>query len=1265
MPARGDGLSPHKNLRRSSRDHARLYSSLKENQLGVSDREIERIFGRSSDYRTHSVRYTRSGRKINDNPYYAYDGFSSDDDEVVRRPERRLTYRQQMAAAMEQSAKIATSGMERRNSDSRRRKRVYLDEDDLDEPIPETSEPKEDQIPTRRSTRQRSVQADSAEQEQDKDYKELSSSPTRPRRNTRNRSRIRLESEEPKDENGVKEEAEGELQETSEEPETGEPKNEPETEPPEQPIEEEEEEEEKDEEEEDEEDTEEEEEFQQKRRTYSLRQRRPAVVTFRQEQDRELRERRSVRNQQREERANRRSRRSHRSLGGGSRHRQRSDTDSSGDDGPRYDRKGRIHLDRTRFMPINMSEKELASTSHVLHDRIRKAGCGAGSSDIDPMSLDESVTFEQVGGLSSHIQCLKEMILFPMLYPEIFSTFNINPPKGVIFYGPPGTGKTLVARALANECRKGANKVAFFMRKGADCLSKWVGESERQLRLLFDQAYSMRPSIIFFDEIDGLAPVRSSKQDQIHASIVSTLLALMDGLDSRGEVVVIGATNRLDTIDPALRRPGRFDRELRFSLPDVNARRQILNIHTSKWENNKPSDETIEAITDATSGYCGADLKFLCTEAVLIALRLRYPHIYMSSERLRLNVGTIKVEKEHFMHAMRRITPASRRDLTIPSRPLDERTSILLEDVVNNLISTRIPQGYKTLDSLESSTTTELEKVVRALEPHPTVPAVRLLICGSLAVADGGQTSYVLPAVLSRLDHLPVFSLSVSSLLSDGRPEEAFSHVVQAALRASTTGPCILLIPSIDEWQEVVPVAVQQMLITFLESMTGFTPILFLASLNSSFEDASDYVRDIFRHGNCVAMPSARRTLRERYFEHVTAPAFVPPKVFDASKYEKPDVETDANAPEATRKLSEPEARELEKMYMSLLRQLRIFLRDRLNRLARDRRFADFYAPVKESDAEDYYEIIKNPMCLTDMMDKLDRKAYNHADEFLADIRLITDNALEYNPSDTADGRLIRHMAAGLRDVAIELLDSELDENFVENLENTSRLLQEAGITPEEEKLIEMPRGFVRKAPWSVKNSLKNEIERWAKEREKEAKKNGTTVTTMAPEVGTPVRSHKRKRSKSYNLPGCKKRKTVKHDDNEEDEETGDDEEMEEVEVEVKENTEEVSNSDEPHVSPSATDSPNVVVEKEPELVISKHEIDVLIEKCVNKSEGWSVSELERLAPVMSHKIEQYRNEWDRTSLPSQLMEIVDEWQPRISESVQQAPTKNGIMNGH
>ncbi|CAN0208184.1 unnamed protein product [Discosporangium mesarthrocarpum] len=212
------------------------------------------------------------------------------------------------------------------------------------------------------------------------------------------------------------------------------------------------------------------------------------------------------------------------------------------------------------------------------------------------------------------------MVMLPLMYPEVFSPFQMQPPKGVLFYGPPGTGKTLTARALANACRVGGQGVSFFMRKGADCLSKWVGEAERQLRLLFEQARRHQPSIIFFDEIDGLAPARSVKQDQIHASVVSTLLALMDGLDSRGQVIVIGATNRPDTLDPALRRPGRFDRELAFLLPTRRARAEILKVHTRGWE--PPLAQSLqEELADGTAGYCGADIKALCSEATLNAVR--------------------------------------------------------------------------------------------------------------------------------------------------------------------------------------------------------------------------------------------------------------------------------------------------------------------------------------------------------------------------------------------------------------------------------------------------------------------------------------------------------------------------------------------------------------------------------------------------------------------------------------------------------------------
>lgn len=252
------------------------------------------------------------------------------------------------------------------------------------------------------------------------------------------------------------------------------------------------------------------------------------------------------------------------------------------------------------------------------------------------------------------------MVLLPLFYPNIFENFSISPPRGVLFYGPPGTGKTLVARALANSCSDGGQHISFFMRKGADCLSKWVGEAERQLRLLFEQAKHYQPSIIFFDEIDGLAPVRSAKQDQIHSSIVSTLLALMDGLDKRGQVIVIGATNRIDAIDPALRRPGRFDRELYFPLPNEAARKKIIDIHTKEW--NPPlSVEFRNYLSQVTSGYCGADIKALCSEAALRSIRRQYPQIYQSNKTYVLNPKQLRVLIQDFSETLGTLIPCEKR----------------------------------------------------------------------------------------------------------------------------------------------------------------------------------------------------------------------------------------------------------------------------------------------------------------------------------------------------------------------------------------------------------------------------------------------------------------------------------------------------------------------------------------------------------------------------------------------------------------------------
>lgn len=256
-------------------------------------------------------------------------------------------------------------------------------------------------------------------------------------------------------------------------------------------------------------------------------------------------------------------------------------------------------------------------------DLLRIAPMYIGGSD-SAGSENSFQGWESVAGLKDVIRCMKEVVIIPLLYPDFFDNLGLTPPRGVLLHGYPGTGKTLVVRSLIGACARGDRRIAYFARKGADCLGKYVGDAERQLRLLFQVAEKCQPSIIFFDEIDGLAPCRTPQQDQTHSSVVSTLLALMDGLKSRGSVVVIGATNRPDAVDPALRRPGRFDREIYFPLPSTEDRASILSLHTQKWP--KPiSGSLLGWIAKKTSGFAGADLQALCTQAAMNALKRNFP----------------------------------------------------------------------------------------------------------------------------------------------------------------------------------------------------------------------------------------------------------------------------------------------------------------------------------------------------------------------------------------------------------------------------------------------------------------------------------------------------------------------------------------------------------------------------------------------------------------------------------------------------------------
>lgn len=270
-----------------------------------------------------------------------------------------------------------------------------------------------------------------------------------------------------------------------------------------------------------------------------------------------------------------------------------------------------------------------------------------------------AVTYEDIGGLKEELQRVREMIELPLKHPELFDRLGIEPPKGVLLHGPPGTGKTLIAKAVANE-----SDAYFIPIAGPEIMSKFYGESEARLREVFQEAEKNAPAIIFIDELDAIAPKREEVTGEVERRVVAQLLALMDGLKARGKVIVIGATNRPNALDPALRRPGRFDREIEIGVPDRDGRKEILQIHTRGMPLAKDVD--LDWLANITHGFVGADLEALCKEAAMNALRRILPEIKLEEETIPPEVlEKLQVTKEDFDNALKMVEPSAMREVLV------------------------------------------------------------------------------------------------------------------------------------------------------------------------------------------------------------------------------------------------------------------------------------------------------------------------------------------------------------------------------------------------------------------------------------------------------------------------------------------------------------------------------------------------------------------------------------------------------------------------
>jgi len=269
------------------------------------------------------------------------------------------------------------------------------------------------------------------------------------------------------------------------------------------------------------------------------------------------------------------------------------------------------------------------------------------------------ITYDELGGLKNEVRKIREMVELPMRHPELFEKIGVEAPKGVLLYGPPGTGKTLLAKAVAGE-----TSAHFISLSGPEIMGKYYGESEERIREIFKQAEENSPSIVFIDEIDSIAPKRDEVSGEVEKRIVSQLLTLMDGMKSRGKVVVIAATNRPDSIDPALRRPGRFDREIEIGIPDDEGRYEILSIHTR----GMPIDEKVDLkqIAKVTHGFVGADLEILSKEAAMRSLRRILPEINLSEDKVSIEIlQKIKITSDDFRDALKEVRPSALREVQV------------------------------------------------------------------------------------------------------------------------------------------------------------------------------------------------------------------------------------------------------------------------------------------------------------------------------------------------------------------------------------------------------------------------------------------------------------------------------------------------------------------------------------------------------------------------------------------------------------------------
>jgi transitional endoplasmic reticulum ATPase len=462
------------------------------------------------------------------------------------------------------------------------------------------------------------------------------------------------------------------------------------------------------------------------------------------------------------------------------------------------------------------------------------------------IELEESrVTYEDIGGLEEEIQKIREMIELPIRHPELFKRIGIDPPKGVLLHGPPGTGKTLLARAVAYE-----TDAHFITISGPEIMSKFYGQSEENLRKVFTEARENAPSIIFIDELDSIAPKRGEVTGEVERRVVAQLLSLMDGLEGRGKIIVIGATNRVNDIDPALRRPGRFDREIEIGVPDTDGRFEILLIHTRGMP--LQSDVDLQKMAEKTHGFVGADVEALAKEAAMLAIREILPKINLDKPIPAEILSTIQIKMDNFNHALNSIEPSALREVLItqPTETWDdvgglEDAKLQLREVIEWPL--KYPQLYKHLSSKPPN--------------------------GILLHGPPGCGKTLIAKALAHESEINFISVKGPEFLSKwvGESEKAVRETFR---KARSAAPCIIFFDEIDAIagmrgrfasSQVTEQVVSQLL-TEMDGLEGLKDVILLAATNRPDMLDPALLRS-GRFGRHIEIPMPDKETREKIFK--------------------------------------------------------------------------------------------------------------------------------------------------------------------------------------------------------------------------------------------------------------------------------------------------------------------------------------------------------------------------------------------------------------